>query len=63
MPLSRHKFNHGAEHWLSPRNLKLFDSYHCSRYNTQTKRLNESMFDEVFQRAICALSKVDGCEQ
>ena len=63
VPLSRYKFNHGAEHWLSPQNLKLFDSYHCSRYNTQTKRLSENMFDEVFQRAISALSEADSCEK
>ena len=63
VPLSRYKFNHGAEHWLSQQNLKLFDSYHCSRYNTQTKRLSENMFDEVFQRAISALSEADSCEK
>ena len=40
-------FRHGARHLL-PRGLTLFDSYHCSRYNTQTKRLTESMFNQVF---------------
>lgn len=29
----------------------LIDSYHCSRYNTQTKRLTEAMFHQVFQLA------------
>ncbi|CAH1205979.1 hypothetical protein NTGBS_60059 [Candidatus Nitrotoga sp. BS] len=26
----------------------LYDSYHCSRYNTQTKRVNEAMFHAIF---------------
>lgn len=40
-------FSHGAEHGL-PNGMKLYDSYHCSRYNTQTKRLTETMFHDVF---------------
>jgi uracil-DNA glycosylase len=28
--------------------MTLFDSYHCSRYNTQTRRLTEPMFEQVF---------------
>jgi uracil-DNA glycosylase family 4 len=40
-------FGHGAQHRL-PNGMMLYDSYHCSRYNTQTKRLNETMFHEVF---------------
>ena len=39
-------FGHGAQHEL-PGGLKLFDSYHCSRYNTQTKRLTTAMFETV----------------
>ncbi|MBY0576452.1 MAG: uracil-DNA glycosylase [Gallionellaceae bacterium] len=39
-------FAHGARHEL-PGNLVLFDSYHCSRYNTQTKRLTAAMFEAV----------------
>jgi uracil-DNA glycosylase family 4 len=40
-------FRHGARHAL-PNGLALFDSYHCSRYNTQTKRLTAAMFEGVF---------------
>jgi uracil-DNA glycosylase family 4 len=40
-------FRHGARHEL-PRGLALYDSYHCSRYNTQTRRLTPAMFDAVF---------------
>ncbi len=43
---SAHKFAHGAVHAL-PGGATLFDSYHCSRYNTQTGRLTERMFEEV----------------
>ena len=39
-------FGHGAQHVL-PNGLTLFDSYHCSRYNTQTKRLTTPMFENV----------------
>ena len=40
-------FRHGARHEL-PTGLVLYDSYHCSRYNTQTRRLTEAMFNQVF---------------
>lgn len=43
------KFAHAAEHEL-PTGQTLIDSYHCSRYNTQTGRLTEEMFDRVFAR-------------
>jgi uracil-DNA glycosylase len=45
-----YKFGHAAEHRLEGRFL-LLDSYHCSRYNTNTRRLTEQMFDAVFVRA------------
>lgn len=43
-------FGHAAEHAM-PRDIRLIDSYHCSRYNTQTRRLTEDMFAQVFARA------------
>lgn len=45
-------FAHGARHVL-PDGRVLFDSYHCSRYNTQTRRLTSADFHDVF-RAIRA---------
>jgi uracil-DNA glycosylase family 4 len=45
-------FAHGAEHAL-PRGrrgtVRLFDCYHCSRYNTNTRRLTAAMFEQVFE--------------
>ncbi len=48
-------FGHGEQHEL-PNGLRLYDSYHCSRYNTQTRRLTEDMFHGVF-RAIAGYLK------
>ena len=45
---SAFKFGHGAQHTVGE-NLTLFDSYHCSRYNTNTGRLTEAMFHDVFR--------------
>jgi uracil-DNA glycosylase family 4 len=47
---SAHPFAHGAEHRLSSGRL-LFDSYHCSRYNTNTGVLTTAMFEDVIGRA------------
>lgn len=48
--LKDYKFGHGASFDLNidGRSVRLFDSYHCSRYNTNTKRLTEEMFEAVF---------------
>ncbi len=44
--LSAHPFVHGARHDLGP--VAVFDSYHCSRYNTNTGVLTTPMFENVF---------------
>lgn len=43
-------FGHGAQHRLG-QDLVLLDSYHCSRYNTQTRRLTPAMFEVVMCQA------------
>ena len=45
-----HRFVHARVHRLD-RQRVLVDSYHCSRYNVNTKRLTEAMFSKVFARA------------
>lgn len=45
---SRVRFAHGALHTLT-NGVALFDSYHCSRYNTNTGRLTTAMFHDVFR--------------
>jgi uracil-DNA glycosylase family 4 len=52
LKLSLYKFQHGQIHSIN-KNITLYDSYHCSRYNTQTNRLTEIMFNEI----ILSLSK------
>ena len=46
LKLRAYPFKHGVCHML-PGGRVLFDSYHCSRYNTQTRRLTPAMFDAV----------------
>lgn len=45
--LSQFPFSHGGRHEL-PRGITLFDSFHCSRYNTNTGKLTPEMFRSVF---------------
>lgn len=49
-------FAHGSHHRPSDK-MDLLDSYHCSRYNTQTKRLSADMFDRVVRHAGELLAK------
>ncbi len=48
-------FGHGSEFAL-PGNRLLLSSYHCSRYNTQTRRLTPVMFANIFERARALLN-------
>ena len=50
-----YKFGHAALHDLG--RFRLLDSYHCSRYNTNTGRLTEVMFDAIFAQARELLDK------
>lgn len=45
-----YNFGHGKIHDL-PSGIRLVDSYHCSRYNTQTNRLTTAMFEQAVRAA------------
>lgn len=47
--VAAHPFAHGARHEIG--GLTVWDSYHCSRYNTNTRRLTTEMFEAVFSAA------------
>lgn len=47
--VAQQKFGHGTEYELG--GYTVLSSYHCSRYNTNTGRLTETMFFEIFARA------------
>lgn len=61
LSLKRGKYNfaHGAQHQLAD-GLTLFDSYHCSRQNTNTGRLTPAMFEAVFEDIARALKQAEG---
>ena len=50
MKQSSAKFAHAAAHPIEGAAFTLFDSYHCSRYNTNTGRLTTEMFEDVFAK-------------
>ena len=50
-----YKFGHAALYELD--DFQVLDSYHCSRYNTNTGRLTEAMFDAIFAEARALLDK------
>ncbi|MDQ6976466.1 MAG: uracil-DNA glycosylase [Mariprofundaceae bacterium] len=53
--LSAHVFSHAAAHTM-PDGRTLFDSYHCSRYNTQTRRLTPTMFYDLLAHIDCLVN-------
>jgi uracil-DNA glycosylase family 4 len=55
-----YRFAHGAEHALQGGRV-LLDSYHCSRYNTQTRRLTVPMFETIIERALALARQTAPC--
>ena len=55
---SARTFAHGANHDL-PDGRTLADSYHCSRYNTNTGRLTPAMFEAVVESVVQRLARTD----
>lgn len=51
LKLRQYPFRHGAQYQLDHGNC-LIDSYHCSRYNTQTRRLTPAMFADIFKNIL-----------
>ncbi len=49
------KFGHETLHDME--NFQMLDSYHCSRYNTNTRRLTTEMFASVFAKAKALLDQ------
>ena len=53
----RYPFIHGGKYKLNS-SLHLLDSYHCSRYNVQTKRLTQEQFQAVFEEVASMLNRI-----
>jgi len=58
LALAKFPFAHGARHAVAT-GVSLFDSYHCSRYNTNTGVLTEAMFRQVFAAVRAELDRTD----
>jgi uracil-DNA glycosylase family 4 len=58
---SHYAFRHGGRYEIG--NYLLFDSYHCSRYNTNTGRLTAEMFRGVFESIAAVQERSGGWEQ
>jgi uracil-DNA glycosylase family 4 len=56
LKLSKIPFAHGAKHEISAKQV-MFNSYHCSRYNTNTGRLTAKMFKDVFRKVRAQLDR------
>jgi uracil-DNA glycosylase family 4 len=59
LTLVKFPFAHGARHPVAPDGFSLFDSYHCSRYNTNTGVLTEAMFRQVFASIRAELDRAE----
>jgi uracil-DNA glycosylase family 4 len=57
LPPASTRFGHGAEA-AAPDGRVLLSSYHCSRYNQNTRRLDQAMFESVFERALAIRSSL-----
>lgn len=60
LKLKNHPFAHAAQSKMTykERTLTLLSSYHCSRYNVNTRRLTPDMFDAVFKQAKASLENI-----
>jgi uracil-DNA glycosylase family 4 len=56
--ISSYPFGHARQYTIAD-GLTLIDSYHCSRYNTQTRRLTAAMFADVFHLARQAMDSAE----
>ena len=51
LTLGAAKFAHGAQHQITS-DLTLIDSFHCSKYNIQTRRIDKTSFAKVFDQVV-----------